>query len=148
MKEWHDIETGTVYTEDDMEDLLDTICDPEYYEDRDSFDEWLDDGNDGAEVCGRQFSASEILYACNEDAYFDELREWAENEATYNRDDIAPELERMDDGEVQWFNNVHIRCVETEDEEEEEETEEPTKPAEQKINVKPKQIEWENLFEF
>ena len=45
-----------IYREDQIEDLLNVICDQDYYEDPDSFDDYLYNNEGDVEVYGHEFS--------------------------------------------------------------------------------------------
>jgi len=141
VKQWIDLNTDEIYTEDEFDDLMEKICDIEYYEDTDSFNDWLDEREGDVEVCGRSYSASDVLRSCDEDAYYDELHSYAENEQEYYWGEIEENLHRMENGTSEWFNNFHIRYIEYE--EPDEEDSENNTETEQQIKFQ----NWTNVFD-
>ena len=126
MKVWYI--DGDRYTEDDMSDLLDRVCDPEYWaDDCDAFDEFLNENNDEYSIGGCTFSPATILYECNSDAYSEAKWDWACEEADNAKDDARWTLDHMSDGEWQDLYACEVRCeIEEEDDDDEEETDEET----------------------
>ena len=150
MLTWHILneeDAPEVYREDQIEDLLDVICDQDYYEDADSFDDYLYNNEGDVEVYGHEFSVSDVLRAMG--TYDDDLRYWAEAEADNARDEFKGMLMNMSDNETDWFNNTKILCVEirpeAQAESEQEEEEAIKKQAEER---KAEIQEWSNAFSF
>lgn len=105
---------------DNAEDVVEAYVTTDYYENNvDGFEEFLDEGN-GVEVCGYDFSPSEILRELNYDAYQNELRYWAENEVENNKGDYQYELERASHGEQVWVCSHTVYCYDDDDDDEEE----------------------------
>ena len=134
-KQWI-VDNSDVYTEDEIDNLLDRICDPENYENEDDFDDYLNQEHNCYRINGREFTPAEILKSCDEEGYYEDLREYAENEAEYAKDDVRSDLENMDDGDRNYWNGYTVICEYIEEEEEEEETVESDQTAEM----------WQSIF--
>ena len=89
----------------------------DYYSD--NFDEWVDENNGCFEVCGYQFSASDILQAMNNDAYYRERADWAENETEYFQESAMDGLQALRPYEVYDIMGNDVRFVPDEEEENE-----------------------------
>ena len=115
MQTWQ-LDTGETYSENEIEDLLDRICDPEYYEDLDSFTDYLENSEGNVEVYGYEWSAVDILESMG--VLNEAIRSYAENEADGARGDIEYDLRHMNNGDTDWFNNYEITCIEINEENE------------------------------
>lgn len=106
---------------DDIDAVLEECVTTEYFEnDTDDFDNYLDE-DQNIEICGYDFSPSEVLRGMNYDAYQRELTYWAEDRAQNAKDDYAYELNRAEDGEDVWVCEYRVYCYD-DDEEDDEET--------------------------
>lgn len=114
------VNNSNIYSEDEIGDLLDRICDPVHYENEDDFDDWLNQDHNCYRINGREFTPAEILKSCDEEGYYEDLRDYAENEAEYDRNNIRNYLQNMDDGDSDCWNGYTVICEYIEEEEEEE----------------------------
>lgn len=105
----------------DISDVLDYCVTQEYFEeDTDSFCDYLNqDGN--IDVSGYEFEPSDILYTMNSDAYYQELRYWAENQVESSKGDYEYELERALPGSSVYVCGYQVYVYEDENESDEEE---------------------------
>ena len=109
------------YTEEEIDDLLNTIANVSHWEDDDDgFDEYLNESYRDIDICGHSYSPATALYCVDEDAYHEEMQAWAESQAEYYRDEYEHDLRNMNDGESDWFNGYKIECIEKDDDEDEE----------------------------
>lgn len=137
MKQWI-VDRQDVYTEDELSDLIDRICNPENYEDEDEYDDHLNEVYNYYRINGCEFSPSEILKSCDEDAYYDCLRDWAQDRADEDKTDCLDELEMMNHDDETTWNGYYIRCEEIDEDEEEEEEATPETVAAQQM--------WDSIF--
>ena len=110
---------GPPETFDDANEAAEHITSNEEYIDEleVDIDESLDESYGSIEIRGQDFSASQILYALNEDSYYDAQREEREYCAEGNADWIADQLGGMDDGEELHFEGgITVTCFGVRDE--------------------------------
>jgi len=114
------VDDGTTYY--DVDELMDHIFDPDNYDDDDEVNEYIDSCCDAVEVGGRTFNASEILAELDFDTWLDYKHDWQESQSENDKDYYASDLENMEDGEYEWFNNYKVTfCADEEDEEDDDE---------------------------
>lgn len=82
--------------------------------DGDAYDDMLDEVYGDIEICGYSYCASIALYRVDPIAYRVGRSDW-EN---YEAGEIEYQLERMDDGDTDYFYNFDVEAVEDEEEEE------------------------------
>lgn len=82
-------------------------ADEEYY------DEWLDECWENVVICGMVYSPSIALYRVDPIAYQVYRSEWEDSLAQ----DIASELEKMSDSELDFFYGEDVECIYEEEEE-------------------------------
>ena len=115
MKKWL-LDDESEYTEDQIGDCIEKICEPEYYQDEDAFNDYIENEYGTVEIYGYEYSAVDVLQEMG--GYRDALCDWADNEAESHCGDVEYELRHMSNAETIWLNAYQVTCVETETEEE------------------------------
>lgn len=129
MARYYVTDTGNRYEEDELQDLIDYLADPENFEDTDAFDDYINENNNEVVIMGYSFDPAKVLYEMDEDAYCEALHEYAENEAEYYADEYRHTIQNMDDGDEEWCGNIKVTCHdEDDDEEENDEDDAPDEP--------------------
>lgn len=73
---------------DDEDELIEHCVSTEYFEDDDEgFDDWLNEEQGRIEVNGHSFYPSEILYSLDQEAYYEDKTNWAEDRAENEREE-------------------------------------------------------------
>jgi len=127
---------GTSYEESDLADMFDIVFDSELYEDDIDIDEVLTDNYGSIDVCGYTYTAAEILYALNEDAYYEYKNDVASERASDDRYDRSDEIESMEDGDAIDINGFTITCEYELDEDEVEDVDEEDVDSEEIERIK------------
>jgi hypothetical protein len=130
MARYYVTDAGDRYDEDELQDLLDHLADPENFEDTDAFDEYINENQNEIVIMGYGFEPAKVLYEMDENAYYDALHEYAENEAEYYADEYRRTLQNMDDGDEEWLGNIKVTCHDEEDDEDENDEDDAPEEAE------------------
>lgn len=117
---------NNISEEYDLDDLLDELYsyDDIWDNEVDTLEEMFDDENDGANICGQYYSASDIYKAiAGEDSYWEQLSNIASDLYTSRKADAEDLLERASVGQdvVLWETKngrVTVSIVEKQEEEE------------------------------
>lgn len=123
----------------DVEEVLQYCVTSDYYEeDYDGFDEYLNEFG-SVDVCGYEFSRSEILKELNGDAYSREMCSWAEARAEDDRESFYYDVNNLEPGSSIWVNDYEVFAYE---DEEEDELDDPTNYELLEVKIyKQKQVE-------
>ena len=85
-------------------------------------DEYIDESWGHIEINGRDYEASRILYALNEEDYYDLQNEEKRSCAEGNTDWICEQIREMDEGdERNYYGGITVTCIAIHDEEDDEE---------------------------
>jgi len=116
------------YMCDDSSEAADVICGSGEYQsnfevDDDVFDDFLNECYSRVDVCGYDYDPAYALKCINEDAYYDSKREYEENEASENHDNVREELDDNEDdrGGVWFYGNIRAFYIEEEEDDEDDE---------------------------
>ena len=110
---------------DSVDDVLDYCVDVQHFtQDTESFDSWLDESVGTIWIGDWSFSASAVLYRMDDDAYAQELAEWANNEVENYRNDYRPDIEHLVPGDPPVYLCGYAVRAFDDDEDEDDENEE------------------------
>lgn len=95
---------------DDPREAADFIAE---HIDEETYDDMLDECYEPVVICGMVYSPSIALYRVDPIAYQVYRSEWEDSVAR----DIVSELEKMSDGDVDWFCGEDVECIYDEEDE-------------------------------
>lgn len=115
------------YEEGDEDSVIEYCVSCDYFEENeDDFNEWFDENEGSVYIAGYSFDASEALKTLDEDAYREELSNWAENQADEAWDEARYQFRHADHGDTFDICNYTIHVYDEDEDEEEDETDEET----------------------
>lgn len=129
------------YGENEIDALLERCISAEYFEeDDDAFNEYLDQCYNNYEICGVEYSASQILREVDPDSYNQEKEYWASNEVDNEYENGRYELEHARIGGNIYICNYVISVYDDDDEDEDiEEDEDDIEEVETYVEAQTKQ---------
>ena len=115
------------YEEGDEDSVIEYCVSEDYFrEDEDSFKEWFDENEGSVYIAGYSFEASDAFKELDEGAYYDELSNWAENEADNACDEARYEFRHVSHGDTIDICGYTIHVYEEDEESDEDEEDEET----------------------
>ena len=93
---------------DNINDLLQYVFDSEWYYDVVDVDDYIDEHYEAYTIEGKTYSASEILYNTDSDAYYDLKQSLAETKASEDASLFKDQLLHMNDGDSIEINDYEI----------------------------------------
>lgn len=115
------------YEEGDEDSVMEYCISSDYFEeDEDAFKEWFDENEGQVYIAGYSFEASEALKELDEDAYREELSNWAENESENAWDEARYEFRHAGHGDTFDICGYTIHVYEEDEESDEDDEDEET----------------------
>ena len=107
--------------EDTRYESADEVCeyvfDPDNYDDDDAVDEWINDCyyDQKVTINGETYYPATIVKELDSYNYRELAREWAQERSESDTEYYYSDIDNMEDGDKEYFNNYTVECIEEEE---------------------------------